>query len=67
MDNDLPLLNNLLISQHFLTVDEESEAQDRLRLLARGAIGSNEDHIWVVRNRRRRQRSRGLTSFQTLE
>jgi len=29
MDDDL-LLNNLLISQHFLTVDEESEAQDRL-------------------------------------
>jgi len=30
MDDGLLLLNNLLISQHFLTVDEESEAQDRL-------------------------------------
>jgi len=44
--------NNLLISQHFLMVDEESEAQDHLRLLARAIliIGSNEDHIWMVGN-----------------
>ena len=52
MDDDLLLLNNLLVSQHLLVADEESEAQDRLRLLvATLIIGSNEDHMWVVRDR----------------
>lgn len=52
--DDLLLLNNLLVSQNLLMADEESEARDRLRLLtATLIIRSNEDHMWVVRNRRR--------------
>jgi hypothetical protein len=52
MDDDLLLLNNLLVSQHLLTIHKESKAQDRLQLLAATVliIGSNEDHMWVMRN-----------------
>ena len=60
MDDDLLLLNNLLVSHHLLAVDE-NEAQDRLRFLLAATliIGSNEDHAWVVRNRRRRRQYLG--------
>ena len=46
------LLHNIA-SQYQLGIDEEGEFLDQVRLLAAVLIvGSNEDHVWSVENRR---------------
>ena len=58
MGDDLLLLN--IASQYQLEIDEEGEFLDQVRLLAAVLIvGSNEDHVWSVENRRPCRQSLG--------
>ena len=58
MGSDL-LLHNIA-SQYQLEIDEEGEFLDQVRLLAAVLIvGSNEDHVWSVENRRPCRQSLG--------
>ena len=57
-DNDLLL--HYIVSQHQLELDKEDEFLDQACLLTAVLIvGSNEDHVWAVKNRRPRRQYLG--------
>jgi hypothetical protein len=58
------LLLHSITSQYHLEIDEEREFLDRAHLLtAVLIIGSNEDHAWLVENRRPRRQYLGRTNL----